>query len=89
MRFNILLAAAFALGTLPLPLLGGASTAYAKGKRVSKKKPKKMNTMSPRFSHDGKKISYEFHIPKKKVKGVHICGADGTDCKANSLCYKK
>lgn len=81
MRFQIPLAA-LALCAFPVALLGSPAIASAKLTRVSKKKPKKMNAMSPRFSHDGKKASYEFHVPKKKQKGVHICGVDGTGCKA-------
>jgi len=77
MRAHLFYTAVLTFGTLSL----AAAPATAKVKRVSKKKPKKMNTQTPRFSHDGAKVSYEFHIPKKKHKGVSICTAQGKSCK--------
>ena len=78
MRTHLVILATFALGTL----LGTATLAQANGTPASASKPKKMNTMTPRFSHDGTKMSYEFHVPKTKQKGVHICASDGKGCKA-------
>ena len=68
---------AFALGTLSV----AATPAEAGPVRISKKKPKKKNTQSPRFKHDGTQISYEYVIPSKDEKGVTICNADGKKCK--------
>ncbi len=45
--------------------------AQAEPKKVSKKRLE-ANCETPRWSHDGKKLSYEFHAPKKDERGVTV-----------------
>jgi len=48
-----------------------APALFAAPGQVSKKRLD-ANTESPRWSHDGSKLSYEFHSPKKDERGVTI-----------------
>ena len=52
-------------------VLLAAPAASAEPTQVSKKKLE-ANTETPRWSHDGGKMSYEFHSPKKDERGVTI-----------------
>jgi roadblock/LC7 domain-containing protein len=55
-------------------------TAHAKPTKVSKKI--KGNALSPLWSGDGSKFSYEVHIPAKDARRTYLAGADGKNPKA-------